>query len=459
MSSDPTRIEPPPTPPLTRETPRLTRAAAGLAGALIISLLAGLVLQVWTTLYLGWLGPEALYVRSIFTPIGYIVLAITQGLVITSQIVASTAAREGRRGGALWSAPTFLAIGVALLVILALGFALLSGPILSALSVPDQQRHTVTTFVATVCLASAAGLVPTVAAAAIRGVGQTWIAAALGTGYTLLAMAAMPVLHQLTGMGVQTVPLAEVVATLVVAAATLVVLPKRGIALPSPRWQPQAVGLALAIALPIAATFLSLSALTFGYLRVLRHASVAEITGFSLGQVTTQFFLIPAQAIGSAAAIAANLHPHPDRLVPGRAGLTALLRLILPVYLVTSALVYIARWPLAEAFTSDPDIRQAMVDYLSWVGPTLVLFGGTFAMLTFLEQTGRATQAFALNIVYFVALLAVAFALPQPVSCSDLARVLAAGNLIGFWTLLLSTLWLLRARPDRIRPAARDGQA
>ena len=394
--------------------------------------------------YLGRLGPEALYVRSIFTPVGFIVLAVTEGLVTTSQVVAGKAAREGRQADALRSAPTFLVVGAVLLAVLALSFAVVSHPSLSVLAVPTAEQHTVTVFVATVCVASAAGLVPAVAGAAVRGVGRTWIAAALGGGYTVMAMAAMPLMRLLTDTDVLSVPLGEFAATAVIGATAVAILPGTGIERPRLRLDRQALRMLWLIAVPIAATFLSLSLITFGYLRVLRHAGGAEVTGFSLGQMATQFFLVPAQAIGSGAAIAANLHAHPDRTVPGRAGLAALLRLILPLYLITSATIFLARRPVADLFASDPQINQAMVDYLGWVGPTLVLFGGTFAMLTFLEQTGRAREAFALNIGYFAVLLVVAFSLPQPVHCIALARLLAAGNLFGFWSVLALTCWLLR---------------
>ena len=195
----PNQTEPDPTSPSVipvatapSPAPQFTRATARLASALVISLLAGLVLQVWTMWYLGRLGPEALYVRSIFTPVGFIVLAVTEGLVTTSQVVAGKAAREGRQADALRSAPTFLVVGAVLLAVLALSFAVVSHPSLSVLAVPTAEQHTVTVFVATVCVASAAGLVPAVAGAAVRGVGRTWIAAALGGGYTVMAMAAMP---------------------------------------------------------------------------------------------------------------------------------------------------------------------------------------------------------------------------------------------------------------------------
>ena len=91
----------------------------------------------------------------------------------------------------------------------------------------------------------------------------------------------------------------------------------------------------------------------------------------------------------------------------------------------------------AGLLTGDGEVAALTADYLSWIGPTLFLFGGTLAMLAFLEQIGRGRMAFLLNLVHFAALLGVALALPQPVSGLTLARLLAAGNAVGSWSLVV----------------------
>ena len=48
----------------------LTGTVARLSGSIVVGLSAGLVLQLWTIAFLGRLGREALYVRSVFTPVG-----------------------------------------------------------------------------------------------------------------------------------------------------------------------------------------------------------------------------------------------------------------------------------------------------------------------------------------------------------------------------------------------------
>jgi len=43
----------------------------------------------------------------------------------------------------------------------------------------------------------------------------------------------------------------------------------------------------------------------------------------------------------------------------------------------------------AGLLTGDGEVAALTAGYLSWIGPTLFLFGGTLAILAFLEQIGR----------------------------------------------------------------------
>jgi Na+-driven multidrug efflux pump len=160
--------------------------------------------------------------------------------------------------------------------------------------------------------------------------------------------------------------------------------------------------------------------------------------------MATSFFMVVALAVGSGAAIAANLRPGERRRGVNQAGMLATLWVALPAYLVISAGAYLLRRPLSELLTSDRGIATVAADYFAWIGPTFALFGGTLALLTFLEQIGRARAAFALNAIYFAVVLAIAVALPQPVDSATLAKLLAASNLIGFVTLWFSTRYLIR---------------
>lgn len=413
--------------------PSLIGETARLSVSILLGLLAGLVLQVWTLAFLGRLGSEALYIRAIYAPVGFLVLAVTEGLVVAAQVSAGIATRNGRRD-VLRSAPTYVVVGGGVLLLTAAVFAAGSDVVFGVLGVKSADRSGVVAFVVAVCLTSVVSLLPYAGGAVLRGMGRAGASSLLSVGFTLLSMAATAVLGATTGLGVLAVPVGTLVASAVAGPAAGVLLRGHLPHVSKPWLRREAVGELWSFGAPVAATFLLLSSVNFGYLWVLRDAGTADIAGFGLAQNATSFFMVVALAVGSGAAVAANLRPGEDRRPIDSAGLTATIQVALPAYAVIGALAYLLRRPLAGLLTSDKAIAAVAADYFLWTGPTFALFGGTLALLTYLEQIGRASAAFALNAAYFAVLLAVAFCLAPPVGSTTLAQLLAAGNVVGFAT-------------------------
>ncbi|GLW69857.1 hypothetical protein Kpho02_21560 [Kitasatospora phosalacinea] len=421
-------------------------SAARFAASILLGLVAGLVLQAWTVAFLGRLGPEALYVRAVYTPVGYLVLAVTEGLVVATQVSAGIAAREGRSRDALRSVPTFFAIGAGLLLLQAVVALAAPGPVLTALGVAPDARRTVLVFIVALALTSALGLVPYLGAGVLRGLGHTGPAAWLGVLFTALSITGTAVLHAVTRLGVLAVPIGGLPATVIVGAAVAVVLRRKQVARPVLAGDRAAARELLSLGAPVAGTFLLLSTVTFGYLRVLHGAGPTEVAGFSLGQMVVGLLTVVAIAVGSGAAIAVTLRPGESRRALNHTGLITVLRLSLPPYLLLGAAAFLLREPITEALTTDRAAASVAAGYFAWVGPTLVLFGGTLALLSYLEQIGRAGVAFLLNVVYFAVMLAAAFLIPGPVDARDLAKLMAAGNVIGFISLWFSARHLVLRR-------------
>jgi Na+-driven multidrug efflux pump len=429
----------------TAEKTSLIAPAIRLAASILVGLLASLVLQIFTLAFLGRLGGDALYVRAIYTPIGFLVLAVTEGLVVAAQVSAGIATRSGRRD-TLRSVPTLLALGGGALILTAGVFAAAASPILSALKVNPADRSEVLTFVVAVCLTTVVSLVPYAGGAVLRGMGRTVASSVLGVGFTVLSIAAMTALGLWTDLGMLAVPASTLIAGTVAGAAALVLLRPHKAA--GPWFRRDAAAELWAFGAPVAVTFLLLSSVNFGYLRVLREATTAEVAGFNLGQGANSFFMVVALAVGSGAAVVANLQPGEARQSIEAAGLSATVRIALPPYAVIGVLAFALRHPLSRLLTSDAEVARTTADYFLWMGPTFVVFGGTLAVLTYLEQVGRARTALLLNVIYFTVLLVIAFLLPQPVGSNTLTKLLAISNVIGFLTCWLSARYLI-TRPRR----------
>ena len=424
----------------TAGTTPMAGPAIRFGAAILVGLLAGLVLQIFTLAFLGRLGGDALYVRAIYTPIGFLVLAVTEGLVVAAQVSSGIAARSGRRD-TLRPLPTFLALGGGALILTAGVLAAASGAILGALDVDPADRGEVLTFVVAVCLTTVVSLVPLAGGAVLRGMGRTVASSVLSVGFTVLSIAAMTALGVWTDLGMLAVPAGTLIAGVVAGVAAFVLLREHTAA---GSWFRRDAAVELwAFGAPVAVTFLMLSSVNFGFLRVLRDATNADIAGFNLGQGANSFFMAIAIAAGSGAAVAANLQPGEVRRQIEAAGLSAAVRISLPAYTAIGILAFLSRDPLSRLLTSDPEVARTTAGYFFWMGPTFVVFGGTLAVLTYLEQVGRARAALLLNAIYFTVLLVIALLLPPPVDSGTLTKLLAISNIIGFLTCWLSARYLL----------------
>ncbi len=432
------------TPAARTGPPTLAAETRRLAAAILLGLLAALALQVWIVGFLGQIGPQALYARAIYAPIGFIALAVHEGLAVVAQIDAGICRRRDRPAAAAGGLTTLVAAGAGLFLVLAVVIALAGGVLLPVLGVDAAAVPEVATFLALMSLANGAAVAPVLCTAVLRGLGQARLSSLLGIAHVAVAAAVMLILQRTTSLGAQSVPVGYLFSTLVIGLVAGVVLVRRGIRLPGWRLRADTARDIGRIGMPVAGSFLLLALVSSGYLHVLRGAHPDEVAGFGLGQILQTFLIVPATALGSAAAIAVTGRPAQDRTALHRAGLGVLLRLTAPVYLIISAVTFLARAGLVHLVTASPDIAADADDYLWWVAPTLVLLGPTLAVLTYLEQIGRAGVALVLNGTFFAVVLGVALALPQPVSAGTLVHLIAAANVVGFCGVQVTAARLLR---------------
>lgn len=411
-----TRVEP--------ARPSATARAARMSFNLVVMTTAGTVLQLAITAFLGHLGGDALYLRSVYVPFGFVSLAVSEGIAVAAQVWTSTSHRQGdmSRVGAAMVLMTVLSAGG--FGVLTLGVLAGSGPLETLLAVPVASRGDVRWFLVTVLAANGLTMVAAVARAVLRGLGRSGMAAVLALADTVLAVGAVLAVHLFAGLGVLSVPVGLTIGAVPMGVVAWLAARRNGVL---PAWARPATALAplRQVALPVAGSFLVLSCASLGYLWLLRDAGMADVAGFGLGQTVQTFLIVPATAIGSAVAITMTLDG--DRTDAFR----ALLRLAVPAYAAIACAVFALRAPLVDVLTSDRAVRQVAVDYLGIVGPSLLALGISLAVLTYLEQAGRAPAAFVLNITFFAAVLAIGAALPNPRHAHALLLLIAAANIAG----------------------------
>ncbi|ARU51477.1 hypothetical protein CBR64_08280 [Cellulosimicrobium cellulans] len=238
---------------------RVVRLAAPICAALVVGALAQLVIAA----LLGHMGDDALYVRSLFIPVTFLVLAVQEGLDVSTQVgfarlhgsrargggidtgnhAETGGAGAGEDGGAAvvpTSATTallgrFVAAGAVVLGGVALLVVLAAPTLADVLSVPAPLVAEFVAFARWTVLASVLSVPTAVAAAALRGWARTGASATVALLVAGLQVLVVWLVGLVAGFGALAVPVAITGSTLVgagVAWALLVracLLPRPGL--------------------------------------------------------------------------------------------------------------------------------------------------------------------------------------------------------------------------------------
>ncbi len=310
----PTDVSVPSVPSVARLRRRVLRLAGPICAALVVGALAQLVVAA----LLGHMGDDALYVRALFIPVTFLVLAVQEGLDVSTQV--GFARLRGARDGddAPTSATTallgrFVGAGTAVLGAVALVVVLAAPALATVLAVPGPLVAEFVAFARWTVVASVLSVPTTVAAAALRGWGRTGASATVAL---LVAGLQVVVVAGRAGRRVRRPrrPGRDHGSTLVGAGVAWVLLvrarllpspgrPTRGVARPgaADHRGVDVRALLLGVGLPVGLSYLLLTVTNLVMVWVLGPSGTAVVAGFG-GAATVQT-LVVVPAIGLAAAV------------------------------------------------------------------------------------------------------------------------------------------------------------
>ncbi|WP_264030990.1 MATE family efflux transporter [Cellulosimicrobium sp. SH8] len=219
---------------------RVVRLAAPICAALVVGALAQLVIAA----LLGHMGDDALYVRSLFIPVTFLVLAVQEGLDVSTQVgfarlhgsqgrAAGDDTGDGTGDGGTAVVPTsattallgrFVAAGAAVLGGVALVVVLAAPALAGVLSVPAPLVAEFVAFARWTVLASVLSVPTAVAAAALRGWARTGASATVALLVAGLQVLVVWLVGLVAGFGALAVPVAITGSTLVGAAVAWALL-------------------------------------------------------------------------------------------------------------------------------------------------------------------------------------------------------------------------------------------
>ncbi|WP_312034221.1 MATE family efflux transporter [Actinoplanes sp. TBRC 11911] len=410
--------------------------------------LVDVFLPMATLILMGRMGAEALYVRSLFTPLAFLFLALHTGLGVTTQVAAAVARGQGRLDQVAGRVTSIVRVGLPAALVLAGVLAVLAPTLAHLLSAQPSARDDFVEFVRWTGLAYVCVLGPTVCVSALRGGGRPWAAGAVIAGVATIQIG-LTAIGVAVHAGILVVPAAIAAANVAGTVAGVVLLRRFGAWPPgtSLAWRPAVVGSLLSIGAPVAGSLLILFVSNLGLTWVVSAFGPDVVTGFATAATVQSVVVVPAIALGSATAILMNEHRgagRGDRL-PGV--LDAGLRISAIFYLVTTTLVVFAtaHGPTMRAVTGNAAAASEARHYLAVVGPTYLCMGLALVALTIMEQLGAGALAVTLNGTYVLVTLGGGGWLARHAHHPDpLYLVVAVANVLAVGVLPIVTRKLAR---------------
>lgn len=416
------------------ERRQVRRRISGLAGPLFVAGSLNFAAQLGVLAVLGRMGGEAIYVRSLYQPVSLIVLALSVGFAVSNQVAAAISKGAGRpqdvMANAAGLARVWLGLGAALCLVLAVAAPALPG----LLDVDAGLRDT---FVSFLRWTSAAGLLiagEELCASSLRGYGYVRQATVLVACTAGVRVGLVAGLGLGTGIGIAAVPVAEAAGAVTGLAMGCALLRRTELWHPAAVrvWRREVLADLRRIGVPIALSFLVISAYNLAAIGVLGDYGENAVAGFTVVATIQNVVLLPGMALGTATAIIINQQRGAGERRRLGTSMRGGIEATVVTYVAIAALVWSLHDPLARLIGGDAGVAVEAGAYLGAVALTYAVQGPVLAALTIMEETGGGFLAIALNAIYFGLIVATGAAAARATGSADgFYAAVAWCNLIG----------------------------
>lgn len=382
------------------------RQIIGLAIPMAAAQLLAIMMPVVIVGMLGWMGDQALQVRSLYLPLAFLFFAVQTAFDVTNQTMAALRTGRGDRDlGTALSSVGLVWLGVGL--VLAAGLSLAAPALADLMGSPADIRGPFVTFLRWMSLANITLAWPVLCASALRGAGRAGSSALIMLVGSLVEAAALAVLGLGADLGTAALPIATAANGLLAGAFGTAVMMRAGL-LHGFGWRPEVLGHLLRTGVPVSLSSAVMFGMNFAFVMMLTPFGSDVIAGFATASTVQNVLIMPGIVLGSAAAIVMNQRRGAAGGPPLAPVLATALRVSLAVYAVLTPLLWLLRGPLGHMATDNGRIAAETARYFEIVGPSYLVLGLVLTSLMALEQIGGGLIAVAATSVYVVGSVAAA---------------------------------------------------
>jgi Na+-driven multidrug efflux pump len=394
--------QPRPSPPNPADVPEAgataRRRIVALAVPMSVAQLFAVVIPLVIVGMMGWMGDQALHVRSLYMPLASLFFAVQLAFDVTNQSVAARRTGAGERDmGAAMTSMAVLWAAAGLLLAVAVS---LSAPGLADLmGAGAGSRDAFVTFLRLMSLANLTLAWPTLCASTLRGAGRAGSAAVIMLVGNVVEVAALGALGFGTGLGTVAMPAGTALNGIITGAFGMVMVRRAGL-LRGRGWRPGTLGALLRTGVPVSLTNTAMFGMSFAFVTTLKPFGPEVVSGFATASTMQSLVIMPGVVLGSAAAIVMNQRLGADPGSGQAPVLRAALRVTLTTYAVLVPVLWLLRVPIGHLTTGNPRIAAQTAHYFEIVGPSYLVLGLVLTALMALQQVGGGLVAVTATLVY-----------------------------------------------------------
>jgi Na+-driven multidrug efflux pump len=373
---------------------------------LILASMVTMIVQLANISFMGNVGSEEIYIRSLYTPFAFLSIAFTEAFQISHQVLISrlkgSENYETIRKGIL----NFIFISVISSLLLAVFIYALAPFIADFYKVPTEITGDFISFLRAMFLVNALVILTMVLTSGLRGYGNVNLSMVFNIVYALLNVTLVYVLAFYLNKGIYSIVYANLISSVFTSLVVSIVLFKKKILQLNRKYfafYKQAVLFLRNVGLPISISYLIIFISNFFFNKIVAPFGVEAVSGFGVAYYIQTFVIVPGIAIGGSLGIIMNnnigggdrYHPRVFEAYKKGVAYTAFF------YFVLTAAIYIFSEAIINTMVKDQTAFSYANDFISIVSPSYIIMGIVLMTITTLEQINKGVIALVLNTAYF----------------------------------------------------------
>lgn len=379
---------------------------------MILASLITQIVQLTNMAFMGNVGDDEAYLRSLYIPFAFLIIALTEGIQISNQVSVSRLKGERKYEEIRLNINNFIILGIGISLIVLL-FVTIFGPMLISLfQIPDHLEKRFMHFIYLMFLASTFSVFLLILISSLRGIGKVNLASSLIISYAAVNVGLVYYFSFVLKKGLFSIFFGNILSALVLIVVTLTYLIRSKLIIFNRKYfkfYRKSLHYIKVVGIPISLSYIVIFVSSFFFNLIIKPFGPEAISGFGVAYYIQTFSIVPSIAIGTALGIIMNHNIGAGNQYYPRVYNTYKTGSIFTIlfYLVISTMLFLFREEIVSLMIkNEASINEATL-YLFIVTPSYVFMGLSLMTITTLEQINKGVIAVLFNILYFVMIIGV----------------------------------------------------